>query len=1204
MTYLMIEQINAISNSFQALVSTNPIRSGRLRLVALALCALFPVSGVQGAVDDVDVDQSPLIVSEPLPPNIVLMYDDSGSMARRYMPDGAPRYGDNARKSNLNRQYYNPATLYSVPPKADGSFYQAPTFPRGYVDPFGSNSTDNILTNSFYSNSKSGYDVGTSYTKESACETAGGDWEGWPRECRFDRRAFVYFDSSGIKHHVIADGGDCSKWTNCHRAGDSLTVDGETTTYGQNVANFYSYYRLRDLASKSGLFSAFSDISPSFRVGFGSINNNGYSYISNNFDSDRRFKKGSTWLAGVERFGKSSEVGSGVQREKFWSWLEGVYSNGGTPLRRSLKAVGDYYAGEDHPWESGYDDGSSYSSAKYSCRPSFAILISDGTWNGSSPGVGNADSKEAKPFQGSGQSDYLADVAFKYWNTDLRSDLANDVPVTDRNRANWQHMSTFTVGLGVEPSLANDGGGSISDIFNWARTGQPGTINTASFDWGSNKIADMAHAGLNGRGDFFSARNPKQFADGIKQALAAIAATPGAGSSPSFSGGETLTSSTRQYTASYVTGDWTGEITSVGFDKTTNSFTLNPWKASAQLPKAADRNIWTIDKSGKAVEFKEASLGDYWQTLGDNLYRSDPKGAAWGKHVVNYLRGDQKYEDSTLTPLSGLLRKRKSLLGDVVTSTPVVIGEPKADLYKHVLNETYFEGLSGSDTYETFAKNNAARTEVVYVAANDGMLHAFRASDGKEIFAYIPGAVVGGTGDASLARLANPEYGVYNPVDGKQPVPHQYFNDGKLTTQNVYIDGSWKTVLVGTTGRGTSRTVYALDITNPAVLADPAQAKDAILWERSAGDGKSNDDWIGMALGRPTISLIKGSKKNEGQWVVHLGNGPNSGRNQAALLQFDLATGDLNVYSAGTMSNNGLAAPYVIQKDDTDGVSEYAFAGDLQGNVWRFALSPTGGSVSAPIYVARDSSGKRQPITADMFATQNEKTGAIWVFFGTGRFLTDSDIRAATPQVQTWYGLRAMKGASGLDEVMNSHSRANLQRREILAENHAGSGVYRATSRGDFSDLTSDKDVGWFMDLESPVKGKEGERVVYQTQLIAGRLMVNTLIPKSSSPCDTFPGGATMIVDPFSGANPGEGVLDANDDGDIDDKDSTLIGGELHHYNGQRYDVGMAGAISALIGDNGNALLFGLGLDSSQIGLETSMGATGSQRLNWQELFN
>jgi len=1197
---------------------------GRFQLATLAILALMPGMGGQAAVA---VDQSPLIVSDPLPPNIMLLHDDSGSMAWNYLPDNAPRSGDEFRDSSQNRQYYNPETLYPIPPKADGTSYPKPTFPNGYKDPFDGTRTDNILLNSAYSDSSGSY-VDSSYKNRNSCEKAGGDWS-WRLFggglCEFDvARSFIYFDSNGNEHRVIEDSESCGALPNCHQAGKPLVVGGETTTYGQNVANYYSYYRTRYLSAKSGIMSAFSELDPAFRVGFGAINNSSSNNLSDDTFSQDFFSGRSRQTFTLEQVKPFGDGTNSTQKKRFWDWLEDVGYNGGTPLRRALETAGRYYQTQQ-PWLSTDPQGTE---VEYSCRPSYTIMVSDGYWSGNAPSDFLKDSDMtatdnytvADPFKGGTADDggaTLADVANYYWKTDLRPGATdgqrNQVPATPSDPATWQHMTTFTVGLGLEVSGL---GATQSELFEWARTGvQPESV-TSWPGWPEpgdgngqgepENVSDMLHAAINGHGNFFSARDPQQFAEGIRKALAEIASTPGAGGSPTFSGGETLTSATRQYSAGYTTGSWVGELRSVGYDEETDTFSVSPWRASDQFPVPASRNIWTTTPEGTAVEFKADNLSGYLTTLEDNLYPSDTKGAGWGAHIVNYLRGDQTYENTAETPLvTDVFRKRDSLLGDIVSSTPVAIGDPNGDLYKNVLVKTYFDGLTGDSDYKKFVTDNTGRTPIVYVAANDGMLHAFNANTGAEVFAYIPGSVVGASGDASIARLANPEYGVYSPVDGTQPVPHQYYNDGKLTTQNVYLDGEWKTVLVGTTGRGPSKTVYALDITDPSILADPDKAASAILWERSAGDGESNAEWIGMALGRPTISLVKGSGTEKGQWVAHIGNGPNSGEDKAALLQFDLATGELKVYQAGEMTENGLAAPYVIQRDDTDGVSEYAFAGDLQGNVWRFSLTTDDDTaVSELIYIAKDAAGNRQPITADMYATKNEKTGAIWVFFGTGRFLTDADIREVNPKVQTWYGLRGLAGTSGLDEAVSTHSRSNLQKREIIAEESVGGDIYRVTSLGSFSELLSGGKVGWYMDLVSPEEGREGERAIYQTQLIAGRLMINTLIPKSSSPCDTFPGGATLIVDPFSGANPGAAVLDANGDGFTNNDDSIEIDGVTYFFNARRYDVGMAGAFSALRVEDGTVRLFGLGIDSSQMTLETTMGATGAQRLNWHEIIN
>lgn len=1187
--------------------------SERNWFLASSIFILASVLGVSAPVSAaVQVDQTPLTVSEPLPPNIVLLHDDSGSMSYDYLPDTAPKSGDNFRKFSENRQYYNPETLYTAPPKADGSFYSESTFPEGYEDPFNSTSKTNILFNSDYSSSSTTY----KNISESSCQSSGGDpqyeWRGglfsgyWRYDnCKFSQRSFVYFDGD-TKHRVIQDGGSCTGLTNCHKASDTLTIDvngkSVTTTYGQNVANYYSYYRSRKLAAKSGIMAAFSGLDPKYRFGFGSINDSN----KNKLGSDI-FSKHMT-IKEVEPFGDGQP---NTNKAEFWDWLNGVGSNGGTPLRKALETAGEYYK-TPQPW--------TVSAKEYACRASYTILVSDGYWSGSAPSdtlkrSDNTDSEATTnyqavaPFVGGNADDgtaTLADVANYYWKTDLRA-ASNEVPPTVNDPATWQHMTTFTVGLGLEVSGL---GATQAELFNWARGGTPVE------NWGgwpvpgngdgngkSENVSDMLHAAINGHGNFFSARDPKQFADGIKQALADIAATPGAGSSPFVGGGESLTNETTQYAASYMTGSWSGELKATKYSKTDGEFNVPLWNAASMLPSADQRNIWTMKANGDVVEFKHddqnPNLTDYLVTLGNNIYPSDAKGADWGKRIVNYLRGDKTDENA------GVFRKRDTLLGDIVNSTPVVIASPAVDLYEHVIDDTYFEGLTKNNKklYKEFATDNSGRTPMLYVAANDGMLHAFNAETGVETFAYIPRSLLRATGDGSLARLANPEYGVINPVDGSQPVPHQYYNDGKLTTQNVYLEDEWKTILVGTTGRGQSRTVYALDITDPAVLADPSKAGDAILWERSAGDGEANADWIGMALGKPTISLIKGSG-NKGKWVVHLGNGPNSAKGKAALLQFDLADGTLSVYKAGSMDSNGLAAPYVIQSDDSDGVSEYAFAGDLQGNVWQFELSASGTDVSDPIYIAKDASGNRQPITADMLATKNEKTGAIWVFFGTGRFLSkDSDI-LQNPKVQTWYGLRAMKGPSGYAEVTKTHTRTNLTKREIVAENDTNAGVFRATSNGEFSEVTGEK-VGWYMDLISPAegKGKEGERIVYQTQLIAGRLMVNTLIPESNNPCNTSPAGATLIVDPFSGANPGEPVLDANGDNLVNSSDIT---DDDIYYNGQRHDVGVSGTVTGKRDGSGNIRLFGQGIDTStvDIGITGGAGAGNLERLNWHEIIN
>jgi len=1194
----------------------------------------------------VDVSQSPLIVSEPLPPNIVLLHDDSGSMAFDFMPDDADGLSfSGLRSSSENLVYYDPAVTYSPPPIADasGSYPVRGVFPRAPLDGFDGNSdyTDVTYWRSPESHGdfSSGFNYGIGGFGNCPSATTRSNWE--TRLCYGDdgpvaalEEWFVYYRSSLNTHYYRDDGPSAFLFTRSN--GSTVAVSEYCTDFaidsrsdtcvspndlsglaapsgvpaGENVVNWFSYYRTRELAAKSGIMLSFSDLDSSFRFGFGSINDSNTGDLGTGQFSYSNYMT----IKEVEPFGDGS---GGTQKARFWNWLEGVGANGATPLRQALDTAGRYFE-TSQPWQ---DDGE-----EYSCRQSYTIMVSDGYWSGYAPSsrIGNSDQQEtdnyspidpfrgglADPDRGGGsQTPTLADVANYYWKTDLR-DNANDpgqdnrVPATPNDPATWQHMTTFTVGLGLS---VTELGATEDELFDWARNGDQDAIG----DWGGwpqpgrgggtgepENVSDMLHAAINGHGDFFSARNPQEFAAGLRAALAVIDSQRSAGGSQTVSdlqSGETLVDGSRAYSATYFTSQWTGELTARGYNPDTEQFDQVLWNGAGGIPAHGGRNIWTTVAGQGNTPTAPAKFmtGELDSNQVDALVNNVGGGITVDETtIVNYLRGDRSEEGNDL-------RQRITLLGDIVTSTPVAIGAPDPGVF----GDSQFDGIG---EYETFVTDQADRDTLVYIAANDGMLHAFDAETGEEVFAYIPGAVLTQTGDAALSRLANPEYGIVDPVDGDQPVPHQYFHDGEMTTQNVYLDGSWKTILVGTTGRGQSRTVYALDITDPSVLSDADSAGDAILWERSAGDGESNDEYIGMALGRPTISLVQGNGNNT-EWVVHVGNGPKSDLDRAALLQFDLEDGDLTVYDAGNAGDNGLAAPYVIQTDASDGLSDYAFAGDLQGNLWQFPLSASG-ETAERIFVAEDDDGNPQPITARMLAAKNPNDGSIWAFFGTGKFLyagnpDDPSDRGdlGDTSVQTWYGLRVMGPDGGPAVVDDTTGRNDLQERTIDAEETLGGNVGRATSTGSAADLAEDDDAGWYMDLVSPVEGEEGERIVYTTQLIAGRLVVSTLIPKADDPCDTLPAGALMIVEPFSGANPNTRLLDVNDDGVIGDAD--LSSGGVY-FNGIRLDVGLAGALTAAKDSDGNLKLLGGDLAGDDVNRKMSGGASGTmQRLNWRELY-
>ena len=789
-----------------------------------------------------------------------------------------------------------------------------------------------------------------------------------------------------------------------------------------------------------------------------------------------------------------------------------------------------------------------------------------------------------------------------YWKNDLRSESAtqngknNIVPTTPNDPAYWQHMVTFTVGLGFSPVDADQKILDKSAIFQWAHGG----TSITDFAWpnpSSNNIAniaDLLHAAVNGHGDFFSAKKPDEFAKGIQSALNSIGAQLGAGAGVSVSSG-LLEAGIYQFAANYYTQQWTGELQAYEYNKSgctatdAVGFCKTPtWSASAMLPTAANRNIWSWSgTSGKAVEFtstNRATLGlPESTTVNSKAYDTTA--------IIDYLRGDQSKE---IGSTNGTLRSRKSLLGDIISSKPVYIGAPSINLYKG-------KSFAGLSDYPTFVLEHKNDPGIIYVAANDGMLHAFNVKTndtlgdgGKEIYAYMPGALLKTSGQGAISNLAHPDYGAMNPVDGTQSVPHQYYHDGKLTVASAYFGSKWHRILVGTTGLGPAKAIYALDITDPSLLIDSTKADDLLLWERSASDGKTGSSYIGQMTGYPVIA-----QTSNGSWSVFVGNGYNSAQDSPALLQFDLVTGDLSVHTTST-TGAGLSGPGLYQATATNGISTHAYAGDSKGNVYSFDLSSSTSSGTRIFTTQPPSGSTTQPVTAPMLVVKNAEDQTAWIFFGTGKFMAAADKEDLSDQ--TWYGLRVQSPSISLPTVSSTSVLSNLTKRSIVAqETSTVSGVSynRATSLATDGDMTGKQ--GWYLPLVSSSTAtiEDGERIVDTSQIASdGLLQVTTLIPAASGLCSTYPQGAFMRVDPFTGANTGKPSLDSNGDGVLDEKDASSTG---IAFNGLVFGIAPAGPPIAVSKDGKTYQLF-QSMDASKAAVATPSASGIAGRYSWREL--
>ncbi|WP_421197104.1 pilus assembly protein [Aeromonas enteropelogenes] len=1018
-----------------------------------------------------DIAQVPLYLGTRADPNIMFTLDDSGSMHFEIMPESLiendaryvyPRasqvYGsddydnytitfasDNARNayvrsSHNNKLYYNPQLTYRPWANADGSLMANAKVTCAPHNPMKMAVGCRDLTQT----NRAWWAI---YYTEFSPYYYNQDESFWPA---------VYFDYKGsgnvfnAKNYTrvvinkavatIYDGrpnrSDCKNAPVC-------TYDEEI----QNFANWYTYYRSRILAARAGVGRAFASQGEAIRVGFATINASG------------------SVIRGVTPF-------SGTDRTAFFDELYGRdIPAKGTPLRTSLKEVGEYFSRSDNngPWSA--RAGSTL--PHLTCRQSYNILMTDGYWNGDSPSVGDQDQDGIK--------NTLADVAYKYWRADLRSDLANKVPTSTADPANWQHLVNFTVGLGVNGSLN-------------PANGIPGSWPNP-YDSDEFKIDDLWHAAVNSKGSFFSAADPDTFAEALSSTLAQIAARNSSASSVTANATR-LDSNTHIYQARYNSGDWSGQLVSIPLNSD-GSLGNIAWDAATQIPEPSARSIFTR-QGGAGIAFTWEALNNTNRALfniaGDNL----------GESRVAYLRGERGGEQRN----GGVFRNRSDLLGDIINSDPVYVG--KRDYgYSSATGLTQTE----RESYQAFLSSTAIarRPPMLYVGANDGMLHGFRVADGVEQLAYIPASLLG-----ELPQLTRPDYN------------HRYYVDGTPRVGDAYLGSRWKTLLLGSTGAG-GKAVFAIDVTAPNNFT-----ADKMLWEFTHSE-------MGIALAAPTLVRVKADNK----WVALVANGYNSSSQTARLFVLDLATGavikEIDTQVGSASEPNGLSSPLPVDEDG-DRVVDYVYAGDLQGNLWKFDLRDNNSAQwgiafkavnkPKPLFQACDgacSASTRQPITMRPLAIRHPR-GGIMVLMGTGSYFTNDDKSLPTNP--------RLEGVYGIWDTGSEVSRSQLLQQSITHEFVANGTTIKFNVR-----VVSSRDVnytsqkGWYLVLKSPGLSKGvGERAVSEMLYRHKRLIFNTLIP-SADACDFGGRSWLMELDPVSGARLTYSVFDVNGDGAVNDDD-------------------------------------------------------------------
>ncbi|TXH94675.1 MAG: pilus assembly protein PilY [Rheinheimera sp.] len=1021
-----------------------------------ALCGALLASGtVQAAID---IASAPLETGSTVDPNIFFVIDDSGSMLQGMMPENLEdnaSVSDSCSKKTYASQsmcFYDVAGRKYLASSHLNKLYYNPsvTYPvpsKADGTTYGPASFGAARIDGYIATSTT-VNLGTSYR---AIMAAGSVGTGAKTVFAISpgaavSPAFYYTYTTGCINSVYSD--------SCYTEKSLITPEEQ-----QNFANWFSYHRTRLLAAKAGIGSAFHQQGTAMRVGYGSINE-------------------MASKVGVRQF-------SGSNRTAFFNWLYTLPpDSGGTPLRSALISAGNYFRTEE-PWRV---DPATSSSALLECRQSFTILMTDGYYNDSNQG-GEHDNSAGTTITGPKGKTYtytpkspfafstqhtLADIAMNYWKNDADASwsaakkMENTVPTSAANPAFWQHMVTFGVGFGVQGSI------NPTTAFNAISSGA--SINWPSTSTDPGKIDDLLHASVNGRGGFFAASDPVAFSQGLADTLSAIAERIGTSSNIAATAINSLQSESNLYQARYVAGEWSGDLWAYDTDDTTTPI----WKAGDVLPASDSRNLLYGADSGAAKSFIWSNLSTAEKTALSNV-----------STVLDYIRGDTTLEKRNP---GGIYRNRGKILGDLVNSSPELVEAPY-DLSYHRYNWT------GASTYRSFIEGPAkSRTPMLYVGSNDGMLHGFNAETGVEVFAYIPKAVMAPLPSETvnvLKKYSEPNYS------------HKFSVDGSPVVADVYVGGSWKSLLIGGQGRG-GNSMFVIDVTDPASIT-PSK----VLWDKSFNE-------LGAYLGTPQVT-----RTESGQWVIIAGYGYNNSTNQSGLLVIDIATGNIVKQLATGQGSagdpNGMAEVNLLDVD-ADGNTDWVYGGDMLGYVWKFDLSAASTSAwniaysGQPLFQAKNGSGTRQMITGGVLSSVEPTTGKVWLFFGTGRYLNVND--PSNNDQQTWYGLIDGATISGRTEL-ESRTMTNVGNQRVITE---------------VNNMTLGK-KGWYMDLIDT-----RERIVDMPLMVGPELVMNTTIPDTNV-CNPSGSGYLMVVSPYTGGRLKKTFFDIDNNNEFDANDKVSVAG-------------------------------------------------------------
>ena len=632
---------------------------------------------------------------------------------------------------------------------------------------------------------------------------------------------------------------------------------------------------------------------------------------------------------------------------------------------------------------------------------------------GALQGLGNIGSTNS--YSGRENSAYIAGLAFDANTKDIRPDNTSQP-----NTIGKQTVATYWVDVLEQPFQFNNQFYLAAKFGGLNQKKLPADFDPYTFagtiplDWwsttGETLTDTRSGGGTQPRPDnYFAAGKPDTMVTGLTRAFESIVnAIQAYTTSFSLSALQVEAIGASSYASQYDASDWSSIVSAsrISFAADGTPSLALQWTSTDKLAIQFGGTGWDTNRriatwNGSAgVAFRIGNLGNGANSLRATLDTSYVDGNDSADYL-NYLRGDRSQEKSAANA-SRPYRQRNKLLGDIVNSKVKPVGPPAAS-YSDAVNKGY----------AAFKTARATRPTMVYAAANDGMLHAFRGemtgtNAGIEQFAYVPGAVYRGPSSPSqpanpalngLAQLGNPNYLHRFYVDATPEVVDVDFNyaGGTFTTTNA-TSSDWRSLLVGGLGKG-GKSFYAIDVTNPDAMTDETTVASKVLWEFTDPD-------MGYSFGAPLILKTK-----RYGWVVVVTSGYNNTDGRGYLYVLNPRNGAILQKVSTGAAADGMTHATAFISDLSDGTADAIYVGDLSGQLWRFDVTAAAGTTAdypAPTKIAQFTDGasptqRAQPITTRPLIQIQPSTRKRYVMVGTGVLLDSSDINSNAPQ--TFYAV-------------------------------------------------------------------------------------------------------------------------------------------------------------------------------------------------------